>query len=504
MFIACAITTGKASAQDSVHQVYERVAATYQLSNNRNPPILRVKVIPENSPYKGAYFDPEAREVILDQRLADHLMQEPALGADALAFILGHELGHYYGDHAWLAGTAQAPTAKEGVARRRSLEEFADSKGLLHAHLAGYRGAAVAPAAIHALYTLYNLKPQLEGYPSREERVAATARVAKELRPLLPLYPLAISLIAGRNTEEASLVLKYLADKFQSPDLLHNAAVLQAMLGLGKSTGAARYATIYPFILSTENNLAASLRGSRGGDADPRPHIRKATRELERLLDLRPIDPAIRINLALLYDLSDRRKEGLELLDRDEGFTPKMQTSRLAAKAILLHRSGRTVQARQTLAKVKDVSNRPVWEAFFLNQNPPKQRFPLPPEAPCPPLAEIAERAGYGSSTVFAKERPLQGLGRVAVDSYDLSVKVANTGTAYAAQVRSHQLHLSAFMPEELSKLERQTLRDFAQQTPPSFVLSGAPITYRSYDNSACRFVLGMRDNDIVELILLK
>ena len=275
------------------------------------------------------------------------------MGEDALAFILGHELAHFYSFHPLLAGSASAEPTTEQLAGRRSLEEDADRKGLLRVHLTGYRGAAVAPAAIDALYGLYNLRSNLEGYATRDARVSATGNVAKKVGPLLPLYPQSMSLLAGRHYAEAALVLEYLGDNFRSPDLVYNAALIQAMLGLSKTPSAVPYAETYPFILSSANHLASSLRGSRGGDADPQPHLKKAATVLERFLEVTPRDPALRVNLALIYDLLGRQKEGLELLGQGVDDTPETLPYRVKAQAILWRHAGQIVRTRQSLAKAE-------------------------------------------------------------------------------------------------------------------------------------------------------
>lgn len=60
------LAAGIAAAQDPVRRVYDRVAATFRLGDDRRPPTLRVKALSENNPFKGAYFDPDAREIVLD------------------------------------------------------------------------------------------------------------------------------------------------------------------------------------------------------------------------------------------------------------------------------------------------------------------------------------------------------------------------------------------------------------------------------------------------------
>lgn len=182
--------------------------------------------------------------------------------------------------------------------------------------------------------------------------------------------------------------------------------------------------------------------------------------------------------------------------------TPETLPYRVKAQAILWRHAGQIVRARQALAKQK-LPNRPVWEAFFRNEKPPQVRTSWKPEPACPDLSEIAERSGYGSSSLWSKMTVLKGFGKMPGDSYDLSVEVAETGNALAARVRSHEVSLRVLVPKQLSETEREALRQFSRQTPPAVELGGTPIAYRVYDNPSCRFVLGMRDQAVTELLLL-
>jgi len=489
-------------AEDTVQLIFDRVAGTFHLGDLRRPPTLRIAAAKAENEGRGAYFDPDAREIVVDQRLVDHFRANPALGDDAFAFLFGHELGHFYCDHDLaFAATARGPQPPEHLARLRSIEEDADRRALIHSHLAGYRGSTAGPAAIHALYGLYGLKPELPGYPSLTARTSGTEILVERLRPLLSLYPLALSLILDRRLAEAALVIDYLGEKFQSPDFVHNAGVLQARIGLSKSPASAPYASLYPLLFATQNNMARSLGASRGGDDNARPHLAAAEERLRQVLRQAPQDAAARINLALVLDLAGRPGEGLPLLEGEEGFSGQMKSHRAVAQAILWHHSGQTPKAMQAVRRLS-ADNKSLWDAFFRNANPPRGAS-RKVDPPCPDLLSIAERTGYGTQPLWAPAKALKGMGKAPGDTYDLTVETVHTPSAMAARLRSYQTTLQVVSPSKITDVEQQSLGVYFRQAAPTAELAGVPVSYRLYSGQECSFVLGARNGVVIEVFLL-
>jgi len=496
-------STAILNGQDAVQLIFDRVAGTFLLRDPRRPPTLRVAASKEGTSASAAFFDPEAREIVIDQRLIDHFRSNSALGDDAIAFVLGHELGHFYGDDTLRLGVASSSSSSpEALEKLRRIEEQADWKALLHSHLAGYRGAIVGPTAIRALYGFYGLKPELPGYPSLEARASGTDALVQYLSRLLPLYPLATALILNGDIAEASMILEHLSDRFQSPDLLHNAAVLQARLGLSKTPKVVRYAALYPFLYSSQNNLAKSIGEMRGGDSeDGRVYLESAEQRFRQVLRSAPQDPSTRINLALVLDLLGRAGEGLRLLNGDESFAGSMQTHRLMAQAILWHHSGQTAKAAQTIRGLK-ANNKPLWDAFIKNV-PPAVVVQAKAQLSCPDLLQLAERSGFGSSSLWTGAQSVKGIGKIPGDSYDLSLQTVHSQVALAARTRSFQTTLQVVQPLKLHDAEQQELSSFLRQSTPTAELAGFPISYRFFRAEACSFALGERSGKVIEMLFI-
>ena len=106
-----------------------------------------------------------------------------SLGPDslgAMAWLLGHELAHYYKDHHWSGdfgnGLADLPVGRTLKAlsnqqkKRVEIETEADYFGGFSGYVAGYNTFGIMPRALERLYTAYELDAELPGYPSLSDR----------------------------------------------------------------------------------------------------------------------------------------------------------------------------------------------------------------------------------------------------------------------------------------------------------------------------------------------
>lgn len=472
-------------AQEAVDEIYRRVAATFQLRDGRQAPELVVRPFRATSPVKGAYFDPENRRIVIDRALVERYLQSPALGADAVAFILAHELGHFYRDHSQVYAAAQSRTGDEmqrkaALEEQRRAEQEADRAGLWHSHLAGYRGCHVAAPALRLLYTLYGLPEQIDGYPDLEARVGETSALARQLEGLLPLYDLAVTLMLRREWSLAALVLEDLRTQFASPDLRHNAAVLQALEGLERHPQWGAYAGLFPFRLQTANHLARSL-GRRGGEPQEyRPFLQKARRELETLHEAQPQEPLTRLNLALVQGLLGDPGEGMRLL---EGL-PEMDA---AAQAILLHLQGRTEEARR-VAPPDD----PRWASFSEGQPISSETPSARKGAPCDALEAMMGRVGYGSSVHWSEDSSKRRLPLAPGLTYPPVVQLGGIPAAAAALINTGNQQVRVVQPAEILDEERAAIEEFAAKHPGWRQLPGRPVDYRLYEGDSCSLVAGL------------
>ncbi|MBK6543920.1 MAG: hypothetical protein IPG12_01355 [Saprospiraceae bacterium] len=149
----------------------------------------------------------------------------------AIAFLLAHELSHYYEKHAWKRGFVsefkdlaiglKLDSLQDDVAN----ETEADYLGGFLAYSAGYGFFDQGSAIIKALYKAYGLGNKLPKYPSLQDRQAMSVRTTEKLRRLIQVFDMSNLLIAVGNYSEANEYLKYILMEYQSRELYNNYGV---------------------------------------------------------------------------------------------------------------------------------------------------------------------------------------------------------------------------------------------------------------------------------------
>lgn len=291
-FLIVAVMAGTAGAVGSlpvdnakylaIKKVYDSVARAF--GDGRVPPRLIVSPVGAENRNVVAWSDPGTEGAIgieaesaplregyiaFDEKAYDLFTP---LGDDqdsALAFLLGHELTHYYMRHGWVGDFGnsfasldmgkkmiKAATYEEVIKR----ETEADYFGGFYGYIAGYDTLGVAPRALEMIYAAYGLPDKLPNYPSRAERKAIAGRAEANLKKMAPVFEAANRLLLLEQYGSAARLFGHLAHTFPSREMFNNAGVTYALEAIRLfKPGAVKYA--YPFEFDAETRLRA--RGAR-------------------------------------------------------------------------------------------------------------------------------------------------------------------------------------------------------------------------------------------------
>lgn len=357
-FLFAVAVSGTAMAFDSlpadspkyarVKAVYDRVARAF--GDGRIPPRLIVSPIGSNSRHLIAWSDPGTEGAIgieadgaplregyiaIEEKVFDLLA---VLGDDlenALAFLLGHELTHYYMRHGWVGDFGnsfassdmgrkmmKAATYEEVIRR----ETEADYFGGFYGYLAGYDTLGVAPKALEVIYAAYDLPDKLPNYPSRGERKAIAARVEGNLRKMAPVFEAANRLLLLEKYGEAGRLFEHIAHTFPSRELFNNAGVAHALEALRLfRPGAVRFA--YPFEFDAETRLRAKGGRAKGGTDE---FAERRTRLLQKAAE--SFDKAIQRDRGYAVAAVNLAAVDLLLGDRDSAVILANRGMELASK----------------------------------------------------------------------------------------------------------------------------------------------------------------------------
>ena len=183
----------------------------------------------------------------------------------AIAFLLGHELTHYYEKHAWrdnfatenetlalssqihtlyndmLASANAAPDMRARLLRfdtlskqmnAAAMELQSDYLGGFLAYSAGYGSFVQGDELIRRLYKEFGLPDDMPGYVTRSEREDMSRRSAQKMKDLTEIFEMANLLTATEQYEDAFRYYRKVLVEYQSRELYNNvgaAAMMQAM-----------------------------------------------------------------------------------------------------------------------------------------------------------------------------------------------------------------------------------------------------------------------------------
>jgi len=179
----------------------------------------------------------EAYVASMDYKLMDISIEKKAFdiaikyGDAAIAFLLAHELIHYYEKHGWRSQYADAVSDLETGRVLKSLDDRvvnevqADVLGGFLAYSAGFGIFENGGSLINDLYKSYKMKDKTLGYPSKQDRIKLADRNQREIAQLANLFDMAGLLTIIGKYNEAYAYYGFLLNKYQSRELYNNAGL---------------------------------------------------------------------------------------------------------------------------------------------------------------------------------------------------------------------------------------------------------------------------------------
>lgn len=222
----------------------------------------------------------ERRVAGIDYNELNIILEEKALGVcntfgaesdAAIAFLLAHELTHYYEKHAWRRSFAEdnkdlrIGLDLDKVTDAAANETEADYLGGFLAYSAGFGLFQKGSEIIQSLYKAYGLKNDIPGYPSLSDRQALSRRTAEKMASLVDVYDMANLLVATGKYSEAYEYYRYILLTYQSREIYNNLGVT-AMLEAMKYFKETELKYRYPIELDLE---------SSAGKGDPTLNMRE-------------------------------------------------------------------------------------------------------------------------------------------------------------------------------------------------------------------------------------
>lgn len=313
--------------------VCQRIAAAY------GNPLVRPRLEISRKSGQIARFDvePDGGAVLrLDERLYDRCRAYGADSLNALACLVGHEMGHFYQQQGFMpAYDRSAGLAAQSTTDRPRLEAEADRFGLYYGYLAGYDTYRLLPSVLAAVYQDYHLNPRLPGYPTLTERMALAEQERRRFRPLALAFDAGQLLWLTQHDEAAVVCFQHLLNQFRSKEIYNNLGCIrlgQAMRLL--PTREVPYA--YPFEWDAGNRLRmGTLRSGAPDQQQLTTYLQQAKDYFKAAQQLDPAYAPAAINLACTYSLLANQEGSISTVQELEELC-QTQHLNLPANALLI------------------------------------------------------------------------------------------------------------------------------------------------------------------------
>lgn len=314
-------------------------------------PALSIK----NQEVNVAFIDYDKLEVTLESKAIE--ICRP-FGDAAIAFLLGHELTHYYEKHAWRRGfiydhgDMQVSKTMSQVSDDLVHETEADYLGGFLAYAAGFGMFDQGDSIIASLYKVYGLPEEIPGYPALSDRKALARRTTEKLKGMIDVFEMANILTAIGRYDEAYVYYKYILMTYQSREIYNNLGVTATLHALSQLPVSSR-----KYLLPIQLDLRSTASRGSAMAMNPEALLRQALLHFDAAISLDPDYAPAYLNKACVYTLLNDHERAAFYSDREareravSGDYPKVITDCDVLAGVRLALDGKAADAQTVLEK---------------------------------------------------------------------------------------------------------------------------------------------------------
>lgn len=235
---------------------------------------------------------------------------------DAIAYLIGHEISHFYYEHHWgtefrsafnIAGLEKEMHGIDAVSAKK-FETQADQKGGIFCYLAGYNPSGIAADLLKELYKVYQYE-ETPKYPTLEERIQIALEQDAIVEKFIRVFETANNAMILEQYDVAIPLYEYIINnKIESSEIYNNLGVAYFLRGV-KAASPDDIKYIYPVELDLESKL--KNKGQKGMGDDVRLEFEKA---LEYFKSAKAFDENYRtayLNIACAYSVLGKYRDAI-------------------------------------------------------------------------------------------------------------------------------------------------------------------------------------------------
>lgn len=215
------------------HPIHQEVNKVYQQLTNAigdfGGNLPQLQILEDRKAYGASYHKGE-NKLNFEKTLYDVCQSMGDQSSTAIAFIIGHELAHYYQDHHWSEAGFGTSFLMNNETFNKNVEEekLADTYGAFVCRQAGYNPSDIAFSLFDKIYEAYGWEEgNMEKYPPLATRKQVVLDIKEKVENLLDLYDAANYLSLAGRFDLASLCYQYILEFVRTQELYNNLATAQ-------------------------------------------------------------------------------------------------------------------------------------------------------------------------------------------------------------------------------------------------------------------------------------
>ena len=212
--------------QDKVLKIFDNII--FSIGNDfPSPPSLEFSNT-ENNP---AWISPSKQTIFIENKLITLLCDDENF-SEKIAYIISHEIAHHYLNHGWMKDIDFSYSSTIGdylydqsysVEQRKNDEIQADNFGGFYSKISGYNSLDYGSKVLSEVYKHYNLKENISGYPSLEERKEIVQSSIDRTEKLALFFDLGnLALITENYFQAKTCFDVILKNNFNSREIFNN------------------------------------------------------------------------------------------------------------------------------------------------------------------------------------------------------------------------------------------------------------------------------------------
>lgn len=261
------IGQSQSNPPDFAQKVYDDLFKNLYATKQINKPVLQyfsddenliIDYIPSNGGLDG--------KIRLGVNFIELMRSFDKDSSNALAFVLGHEMAHIFLEQSNIDRVGSGYADKE---LRKKLKEIkdsvytsiferqADEQAIFNAHIGGYNVTHIAEQVICKIYEAFELKENLKGYPSLDERKQIIRFSVHKMEALLERFELGNLFFVSGNYEHSEKIYNaILTEGFRSAEIYNNLGLCQLFKVIESDTIYQKYE--WPIYLDSKTKLISN------------------------------------------------------------------------------------------------------------------------------------------------------------------------------------------------------------------------------------------------------